>query len=171
MTEKQVIREAMSRYAIIETGNGSRGSGVVIYTGFVLTCFHILDAGCGIRINGRKAKIVAADPKNDLVLLSVKTKKVAMVKFGTVDLGETVVFVGNPSGASGVLMFGRVGYVNTQKILHDGHGGPGISGSGLFNQKSQMVGINSKVRGDKHIGNWLTEAVPAKKLKKVLSGC
>lgn len=171
MTEKLAVQTATDRYVYIETGKGQQGSGVVIYTGLILTCFHNLEAHAGIKVRGKRAEIVKVDPKHDLLLVSVKTKRFDMVQLGSVELADTVVFVSNPNLLSGVLMFGRVGYVSKKMIVHDGHGAPGVSGSGLFNLQSELVGINYAVRGEDVTGNWLTIATPANKFRKVLSGC
>lgn len=169
MTEQEAVQDAVNRYVLTEIGSDRHGSGVVLTTGFVLTSFHGLLAERGIKVSGKEAQIIAVDTKNDLTLLSVRTKKFAMMKLGSVSLAEQVFLVGNPNNLSGVLLFGRVGYVDKKQIAHDAHGTVGVSGSGLFNLKGELVGVNESVSGSSQGGSWLTIATPANRIMNILS--
>ena len=105
MTERQAIQNAMNRYVAIKNGDQACSSGVIISSGYVLTCFHCLHAGEETKVGGKKATPIAVDPVHDLALLSVPTKRFPLVVLGGVNLAEAVFFVSNPNGFSGVLMF------------------------------------------------------------------
>lgn len=167
MTLEQAVNNADSRYVPLNAG-GAIASGVIIGTGFVLTCFHSLRVDNGIKVGDVEAEIIGVDPAHDLALLEVPTIEVEAITLGSVFKGESVFSIGNPHGLSGALLFGRVVFLDDKKILHDMHGAPGISGSGLWDCAGELVGINHSVIGQKHIGNWLTASVPAFHLQKIL---
>jgi S1-C subfamily serine protease len=168
MATRQMILNALRRFVTTKAG-GASGSGVVITTNVVMTCFHCLKVDNGITVNGVEADIIAVDPKHDLILLSVPTAKFETVRLGDGDLGELVFSVCNPLDYAGTLMFGHICHITSVKLLTDMHGMPGISGSGLFNNKGELVGINHSVVGVKHIGNWMTCAVPSEQMHDVLA--
>ena len=168
MPTKMAVSDAFRRFVVTET-KSSASSGVVIITGVVLTCFHSLKVDSGIKVNGKEADIIAVDPLHDIALLQVETEECELVTLGEVDLGELVFSVGNPLNFPGALMFGHVCFQTDKRIVHDMHGAPGVSGSGLFNSRGELVGVNHSVAGNKHIGSWFTQAVPVLEMRNLLS--
>ena len=162
------VKNAQKRFVVVETKSNS-GSGVIIATGIVMTCFHCLHTDSEIKVNDKDAEVVAVDAMHDLVLLSVETEDVETVELGQVSLGEQILSVANPMSMSGALLFGRVIFLTDKRIVHDIHGTPGVSGSGLFNFKGELAGINHSVLGTKHIGSHFTIAIPAEKFQKIIS--
>ena len=168
MSIKTIVQGVMDRYVAIETKNAI-GSGIILMTSFVLTCFHCLKVDSSISVNGKEAEIVDIDPINDLTLLAIQTEEFEQIPMGEASLGEPVFSIGNPMGLDGALLFGRVVFRTDKRVIHDMHGQPGISGSGLFNFEGELIGINSSVIGQKHIGSWLTIATPSENMGKILS--
>ena len=168
MATRLVVQDAVKRFVTTKAG-GCTGSGVIITTGVVMTCFHCLRVDNGILVNDFEADIIAVDPKHDLMLVTAPTEPIDTVRLGTVGLGELVFSVCNPLDYAGALMFGHVCHITDAKVLTDIHGMPGISGSGLFNSKGELVGINHSVIGVKHIGSWMTCAVPSEQMQDILT--
>lgn len=168
MTLNQAVKNAVRRFVTTEAGS-SEGSGVIITTGIVMSCFHSLHVDNGIKVNDVEAEIIAVDPVSDLVLLSLETEEIETIRLGDIGIGQNVLTIGNPMGLSGALLFGRVIWINEKQIIHDMHGSPGISGSALFNYEGEMIGLNHSVLGAKNIGSHYTVAVPSEKMKKILS--
>jgi S1-C subfamily serine protease len=168
MNLTQAIENAMSRCVTVSAGN-AEGSGVIITTGIILTCFHCLKVDNGIKVNDFNAKVVAVDPTHDLILLSVPTDEFETVRLCDVGLGQQVLTVGNPLSMVKALLFGRVIYQTEKRLIHDTHGAPGISGSGLWDNEGKLVGVNHSVLGAKHIGSHYTIAVPAEMFHDTLA--
>jgi len=165
---KKVVEGVRKRYVSIDTKKAI-GSGVILVTNFVLTCFHNLYVDSGIKVGKEEAEIVDVDPLHDLTLLMVKTKELERVILNKAGLGEVVFSFGNPMGLDGALLFGRVVFKTDQRVISDIHGQPGVSGSGLFNLQGELLGINHSVIGKKHIGSWLLCATPSENMGKILS--
>jgi S1-C subfamily serine protease len=123
----------------------------------------------GIKVNDKDADIIAVDPQHDLALLQVETEECQLIHLGEVDYGELVFSVANPLSFTGALMFGHVCFQTEKRIVHDMHGAPGVSGSGLFNNNGELVGVNHSVAGHKHIGSSFTMAVPVLEMRSLLS--
>lgn len=167
MNINEACENALWRNVKTVTGSTS-GSGVVICTGVVMTCFHCLHVDCEIIVDDEQATILGVDPKHDLCLLSVRTLDAPPIVIAFASLGEEVLSAGNPLTFNDALMFGRIVHIDEERIAHDMHGAPGISGSGLFNTSGCLVGVNHSVTGRKNIGSWLTLAVPSQSLQKIL---
>jgi serine protease Do len=126
------------------------------------------------------AEIVAADPANDLAILKVETDKpLPFLPLGRSDdlmIGETVVAIGNPLGLQHTCTAGIISALNrelrfqnsityTGLIQTDASINPGNSGGPLLNVNSELIGVNSAIRGDaQNIGF----AIPVDKLRKLL---
>lgn len=168
MSPTKAVQNASERYVATDSGK-SIGSGVIITTGCVLTCFHTISVDNGISINGIEAEIIAVDPKHDLALLSVPTQERTTIHLADACIGESVVSVGNPHGFNGALLFGRVCFLDDKRVFTDMHGAPGISGAGLFDMNGDLIGVVCSVIGTKNCGNWFTIAIPSKNLMDILA--
>jgi S1-C subfamily serine protease len=142
----------------------SLGTGVVIKDdGTILTCLHVVKNATRIRVtfvDGTEAgaKMVAADPENDLALLEPDEVPDDVVpatlgsSMGT-RIGDEVVAVGNPFGitgsASGGVISGlgrnfklpRTGDTLNNLIQFDAAVNPGNSGGPLVNRNGEVIGI------------------------------
>ena len=152
-----------------ETGKGAQrefqgvGSGFIISAdGYVVTNNHVVERASEIEVvlqGGERyqATIVGLDPKTDLALLKVATDgALPFVELGDSDkarVGEWVVAVGNPFGLGGTVTVGIV-----SALGRDINSGPyddylqidapinrGNSGGPLFNNRGQVIGVNSAI--------------------------
>jgi serine protease Do len=141
----------------------SLGSGFIVdKTGFIVTNNHVIEGADQITVvlhDDRKfdAKVIGRDPKTDLALLKVKTKKdLPFVRFGDSDkarVGDWVVAIGNPLGLGGTVTAGIVSargrdirsgpyddYIQTDAPINRGN-----SGGPLFNLDGEVVGVNTAI--------------------------
>ncbi len=139
------------------------GSGFIISAdGYVVTNNHVVERASEIEVllsNGDSydAKIVGRDPKTDLALLKVEADEpLPFVALGDSDgarVGEWVVAVGNPFGLGGTVTVGIV-----SALGRDINSGPyddylqidapinrGNSGGPLFNNRGEVIGVNSAI--------------------------
>ena len=152
-----------------ESGEGAQrefqgvGSGFVISAdGYVVTNNHVVERANEIEVvmqdgERHQARIVGLDPKTDLALLKVETdESLPFVALGDSDsarVGEWVVAVGNPFGLGGTVTVGIV-----SALGRDINSGPyddylqidapinrGNSGGPLFNNRGQVIGVNSAI--------------------------
>lgn len=141
----------------------SLGSGFIVdKAGYIVTNNHVIEGADQITVvlhDDRKldAKLVGRDPKTDLALLKVTSKKdMPFVRFGDSDkmrVGDWVVAIGNPLGLGGTVTAGIVSargrdirsgpyddYIQTDAPINRGN-----SGGPLFNLDGDVVGINTAI--------------------------
>lgn len=155
------------------------GSGFIISNdGYVLTCNHVVDDGEAeftviLDPDHRyKAKVLARDPLVDIAILKIEGNNFPFLKMGNsdkVDLGESVLAIGNPLGEfEDTLSLGIVSglsrkitaYGNDLKatnlrglIQTDAAINPGNSGGPLVDMKGDVIGINTAmIVGAENIG-------------------
>lgn len=163
-------------YAQLVSGNNYYCGAVVIDKNRVLTAHHCILNGDGVLIyNGREIpfKVIKSGDymkSPDLALLKAKVTD-ACLRYGDLPKPKEKVYVYSTplnlknlytSGiVSGVKVLARdwmqeYGYFT----IHTAYIGPGSSGSGVFNEKGQLIGINARV-GDK-----FSLAVPIDQIKE-----
>jgi S1-C subfamily serine protease len=151
----------------------SLGSGIVIDAqGRVLTNEHVVRGAETITVtlaDGRElsAKIVGADPNNDVAVLQLEdAKEVPWVAPGSSSglfVGEPVIAIGNPFGFSNTVTTGVLSAVDRslktqEKTYHgflqtDASINPGNSGGPLLNAEGELIGINTAIyQGAEGIG-------------------
>ena len=129
--------------------------------GYLLTNRHVIDDASRITIvlNDRReldATLVGSDERTDIALLKVNGTNFPELKIGNVDqlkVGEPVLAIGSPFGfdysaSAGIVsaksrnMSGEtsVPFIQTDAALN-----PGNSGGPLFNQRGEVVGVNSRI--------------------------
>ncbi|MFC1789391.1 S1C family serine protease [Patescibacteria group bacterium] len=168
------------------------GSGFIISPdGYILTCSHVVsdaEADYTVIIGPKKkysAKVLASDPLVDVAVLKINAKKLPFLELGDsekIDLGETVVAIGNPLGEfEDTLSAGIVSGLSRKitacgglaskttslrgLIQTDAAINPGNSGGPLINLSGQALGINTAVAaGAQNIGF----AIPINYAKKIL---
>jgi S1-C subfamily serine protease len=143
------------------------GSGVIFREdGYILTNYHVIDQAEEILIvlsDGRKvsAKLVGADPDNDLAVLKIEGNNFPVAELGRSDnlrVGQMAIAIGNPIGEGlkntvtvGVISaLGRNIATGEQSALRDliqtdASINPGNSGGPLLDSKGKVIGINTAI--------------------------
>ena len=140
------------------------GSGVIITSnGNILTNAHVVQGAKTIQVtlsNGKKysAFLVRASSDHDLAVIKINTSGLRVPKFGDsgkLQLGETVIAIGNPLRFSWTVTKGIVSALNRDikakgvmyrdLIQTDAAINPGSSGGALINLNGELVGINTLV--------------------------
>ncbi len=129
--------------------------------GYILTNHHVIEGADTITVslNDRTeltATLVGSDESSDVAVLKVKGNNfpaLTIAKTDDIKVGEPVLAIGSPFGfdysaSAGIVSaksrsFGReaaVPFIQSDVALN-----PGNSGGPLFNQKGEVVGINSRI--------------------------
>lgn len=168
------------------------GSGFIVSpNGYILTCNHVVgdpEADYTVILDPKhkyKAKILEKDPLIDVAILKIEEKNLPYLELGDslkIDLGETVVAIGNPLGefedtlSAGIVSglsrkitaYGGMPFKATSLrglIQTDAAINPGNSGGPLVNMEGKVIGINTAmVMGAQNIGF----AIPINYAKKDL---
>ncbi|MGD0449599.1 MAG: trypsin-like peptidase domain-containing protein [Candidatus Bathyarchaeia archaeon] len=157
---------------------GETSSGTVQASGFVynfagsivvLTNYHVVQGTTSLSVtfsdgNGYSARVLGTDPYSDLAVVSVNNapvteyKPVTIVSSSTLNVGESVIAIGNPYGLVGSLTTGAVSALG-RTITEDTAQGfaianiiqtstpinPGNSGGPLLNAVGNVVGITTAI--------------------------
>lgn len=141
----------------------SLGSGFIVSPdGYIVTNNHVIAEADEITVilhddTNLKAKIVGRDPKTDLALLKVETKKpLPAIRWGdsdTAEVGDWIIAIGNPFGLGGTVTAGIISararviqagpyddFIQTDAPINRGN-----SGGPMFNMRGQVIGINSAI--------------------------
>lgn len=142
-----------------KTGYGS--AFFISKDGYLLTNHHVVENASKVTImlNDRReidATVVGSDERTDVALLKVNGTNFPELRTGNVDqlrVGEPVLAIGSPFGfdysaSAGIVsakmrnMMGEtlVPFIQTDVALN-----PGNSGGPLFNQRGEVVGVNSRI--------------------------
>lgn len=142
-----------------KTGYGS--AFFISKDGYLLTNHHVVEnaSRISITLNDRReidAKVVGSDERTDVALLKVSGTQYPSLRIGNIDqlkVGEPVLAIGSPFGfdysaSAGIVsaksrnMMGEtsVPFIQTDVALN-----PGNSGGPLFNQRGEVVGVNSRI--------------------------
>lgn len=129
--------------------------------GYLLTNYHVIDGArkVTVTLNDRReldAEIVGSDERTDVAVLRVKGNSFPPLKFGDSDqvrVGEPVLAIGSPFGfdysaSAGIVSAtsrtmsreNAVPFIQSDVALN-----PGNSGGPLFNQRGEVIGINSRI--------------------------
>jgi serine protease Do len=167
------------------TQHGS-GSGFVIRKdGVVLTNNHVVESAKAITVtlnDGREldAKVMGRDPKTDLAVLKIDpAKSLPTARLGDSDgisVGDWVVAIGNPFGLSNTVTAGIVSakgraigsgpyddFIQTDAPIN-----PGNSGGPLFNERGEVVGINTAIFSQSGGNVGIGFAIPINLAKKLV---
>ena len=142
----------------------SMGSGIIMSAdGYIITNAHVVSVGTYFAVQldsetSLDAVLIGADPTTDLAVLKVDKDDLIAATFGDsnyMEVGETVVAIGNPSGIelAGSVTRGIVSALNRQVTTNNNYSfkyiqtdaaiNPGNSGGALVNEYGQVIGINS----------------------------
>ena len=129
--------------------------------GYLLTNRHVIDDASRITItlNDRReldATLVGSDERTDIALLKVNGASFPELKIGDsnqLKVGEPVLAIGSPFGFDYSASAGTVsaksrnmsGETSVPFIQTDAALNPGNSGGPLFNQRGEVVGVNSRI--------------------------
>ena len=143
------------------------GSGFVIDSkGFILTNNHVIEGAQSIEVvlgdrSRYPAKVVGADPRNDVALIKIEPKKKPLVALAlgdssTIQVGQKVLAIGNPFGFQSTLTTGVISALGRtvqtsqttfidEAIQTDAAINRGNSGGPLINSHGEVIGINSAI--------------------------
>lgn len=142
-----------------KTGYGS--AFFISKDGYLLTNHHVVEDASKVTIvlNDRReidAKVVGSDERTDVALLKVAGSDFPELRTGNVGqlkVGEPVLAIGSPFGfdysaSAGIVsakMRNMMGETSVPFIQTDVALNPGNSGGPLFNQRGEVVGVNSRI--------------------------
>ena len=163
------------------------GSGVIIRgDGYILTNGHVVEDAESVRVrlnDGRtfKATVRGIDPQSDLAVVKIEATGLPVAKLADstrTRVGEFAIAIGAPFSLDYTVTFGHVSAKGRSNIIQ-GYAGramdqdflqtdalinPGNSGGPLVNIDSEVIGINTMIRG-MHSG--IGFAVPSSLAKEV----
>jgi Do/DeqQ family serine protease len=191
-TSIQTVRDPFAEF-FYGQGNGLKkfsqvgmGSGVIISPdGYIVTNNHVIKNATELQVtlNNKKtykAKIIGADPSNDIALIKIDAKNLPHIVFGDSDavkVGEWVLAVGNPYNLTSTV---TAGIISAKGRDLDGNGkidsflqtdaavNPGNSGGALVNSRGELVGINTAISSQTGSFIGYSFAVPSNIAKKVV---
>jgi len=142
----------------------SLGSGVIVSEdGYVLTANHVVEGADEVKValadekTVFNAKVVGTDPQTDIAVIKVdghKLPAIVIADSDTLEVGDTVVAIGNPFGVGQTVTMGivsakgRGGLQITDYedfIQTDASINPGNSGGALVDVEGRLVGINTAI--------------------------
>lgn len=164
----------------------AQGSGFFIsQDGYVVTNNHVVEKASTVQLvtdDGKTldAKVIGTDPRTDLALLKVKDGSnfpFVQLAPGKPRIGDWVLAVGNPFGLGGTVTAGIVSaqgrdigsgpYDDFLQI--DAAVNRGNSGGPTFNQKGEVVGVNTAIFSPSGGNVGIAFAVPASTVEQVVA--
>ncbi|MEK7449595.1 MAG: tetratricopeptide repeat-containing serine protease family protein [Planctomycetota bacterium] len=160
-----------------------KGSGFIVRSdGAIVTNLHVVSGASSIKVKIAKDKylevegLLYSDAANDLVILKAKGNDLPILTLGDSDKikpGEKVYVIGSPEGLENSII--TDGVINgRQEVGWDQKGiqisapiSDGNSGSPVFNEKGQVIGVATSMGGMQNINNF---AVPIIIIKDKISG-
>jgi serine protease Do len=160
------------------------GSGVIVSKeGHIVTNNHVIDQMDEIEVelaDGRrkKATLIGADANTDVAVLKIDADGLTPLPFGdsnTVEVGETVMAVGNPYGyeesvTQGIISAkGRSGSDTLNDLFQiDAELNPGNSGGPLINVRGELIGLNEAIYSQ--TGGWqgVGFAIPSDTVRRTM---
>lgn len=174
------------------TGSGGYASGIIMTKdGYILTNDHIYasipNAKFLITLNDGteyKAEYVSGDTRSDIAILKItdSVKNLVPANFGKsseINVGETVLAIGQSSGLSGTVSEGIVSALNRRvrgatsayserHIQTTAAINPGNSGGALVNMQGQVIGVTSSKYVDENVEG-ICFAIPIDSALKVVA--
>jgi serine protease Do len=139
------------------------GSGVIVSEdGYIITNSHVVDGATDIRValaDGQEynATIIGTDPATDIAVLRVEATGLPAITWAdsaTIEVGDTVLAIGNPFGVGQTVTSGIVsavgrggfGIVDYEDFIQtDASINPGNSGGALTDVTGRLIGINMAI--------------------------
>lgn len=187
------VSEAQSPSEFLKGEGGGQGtatgSGIEIDgDGTILTNWHVVEGAARVTVGfeqGRtvEAHVIGKDPSVDLAVLRVPTDRLTLHPLtlgdsSTVQVGDSVLAIGNPFGLEHTLTTGVISALQRQiqapngvtignALQTDAPINPGNSGGPLLNEAGEVIGINSQIEtggsGDGNVG--IAFAIPINTVK------
>jgi S1-C subfamily serine protease len=184
----QVLRRSFFFEIIPEEG---AGSGFVLdKEGHILTNYHVIEGAQRIEVTfidetTLPAKVVGADPRNDIAVLQVEAppELLVPVELGTsanLQVGQRAIAIGNPFGQfGGTLTTGVISALNRTLQGQDGREVSGIiqtdaainrgnSGGPLLDSAGRVIGINTAIFSPSGTSAGVGFAVPVDTIHRIL---
>src|SRR3989337_416411 len=175
--------QKLSQSVVSVNSRMSRGTGIVLNEeGYIVTCNHVLQGCNAVKIGqGEKtyeAKIVGADPYNDIALLKTEQGHFTPIELGDsskLSTGQFVLALANPfnrqqpTATTGIItnpdgtLRGLRGTAMENVIATDAKLNPGFSGGPLVDAEGKLIGINTAYVWQRGI------AIPANRIKAITS--
>ena len=179
-------------YNPVEKNQGTGSGFVWDKQGHIITNFHVVYGGDVFYVTLRdqsrhKAKVVGVEPKKDLAVLKIETKKVIgslkPIQIGqSTDLrvGQKAIAIGNPFGLDYSLTVGVIsaldreieslirGVTIREVIQTDASINPGNSGGPLLDSSGKLIGMNTAIYSQSGQSAGIGFAVPVKFIKKIV---
>ncbi len=162
------------------------GSGAIVSKeGHIVTNNHVIDGMEDIQVelsDGRRkpARLIGTDPDTDIAVLKIDAGELQAIPFGDsegVEVGESVVAVGNPFGleesvTQGIISAkGRRGSDALFDLLQtDAQINPGNSGGPLINVRGELIGINDAIATETDHFQGVGFAIPAATVRRTMDG-
>jgi len=165
------------------------GSGFVIDTkGYILTNNHVVEGAQSIEVvlgdqSRYPARVVGADPRNDVALVKIEPKSKPLVALplgdsSTIQVGQKVLAIGNPFGFQSTLTTGVVSALGRtvqtsqttfidEAIQTDAAINRGNSGGPLINSRGEVIGINSAIYTPSGTTAGIGFAIPINTAKRI----
>jgi S1-C subfamily serine protease len=168
---------------------GSGSGSVLDKQGHVLTNYHVIEDARQIAVTlfdgaSHPARLVGADPNNDLAVLRIEVDPELLVPLGWGDsskllVGMRVFAIGNPFGLERTLTTGIVSSLNRSLrsennrkirgvIQTDAAINPGNSGGPLLNRRGELVGITTAIVSRAGQSSGIGLAIPANTARRVV---
>jgi len=163
------------------------GSGVIISEdGYILTNNHVVDGADEIKValaddkTVYDAKVIGTDLQTDIAVIKVDAKKlpaIAITDSDLLEVGDTVLAIGNPFGVGQTVTVGIVsakgrggmGIVDYEDFIQtDASINPGNSGGALVDIEGRLVGINQSIISRSGGNNGIGFAVPINLARDVM---
>jgi len=163
------------------------GSGVIISEdGYILTNNHVVDGADEVKValaddkTVYDAKVIGTDPQTDVAVIKVDARKlpaIAITDSDLVEVGDTVLAIGNPFGVGQTVTTGIVsakgrggmGIVDYENFIQtDASINPGNSGGALVDVEGRLVGINQSIISRSGGNNGIGFAVPINLARDVM---
>jgi len=157
---KKCVPSIVSVYSEMQ-GGSSLGTGIIISgSGYLVTNQHVINDSMAITVtleNGSQyfAAVVGEDEQSDLAVLKIDATGLTPAEFGDsqlVQIGDTVVAIGNPVNQSLTMTNGIISAIN-RNISYNGYTmtllqtnaaiNEGNSGGPLINMYGQIIGITN----------------------------
>jgi len=163
------------------------GSGVIVSTeGYLLTNNHVIDGADDIEVqlaDGReaRARVVGTDPETDIAVLKIDLAPLPVVALGDaakLQVGDTVLAIGNPFGVGQTVTAGIVSALGRDRlglsvfenfIQTDAAINPGNSGGALVDGRGALVGINTAIYSQSGGSMGIGFAVPVDLAREVMN--
>ncbi len=163
----------------------AQGSGFFVsQDGYVVTNNHVVENAVEVQLvtdagKTLDAKVVGTDPRTDLALLKVKDAgdfPFVQLADGKARIGDWVLAIGNPFGLGGTVTAGIVSAQGRDIgsgpyddfIQIDAPINRGNSGGPTFNQKGEVVGVNTAIFSPSGGNVGIAFAIPASTVRQVV---